>query len=150
MDPIKVVTNRKARRDYDIFLTIEAGIELKGTEVKSLRDKQANLNDSFGIVERGELFLYNLHIAPYKFGNINNPDPLRPKKLLVKKNQIAELYTQTRAKGNAIIPLEVYFKNGLAKVVIGVGRGKKKYDKREDVKKREAGIEMKRALRGSK
>jgi len=142
-----VVTNRRARRDYAILETLEAGIELRGTEVKSLRSHQASLNDGFAKVENGEVFLYNFHISPYKFGNINNPDPLRPKKLLLKKNQIAGLYTATKAKGNTLVPLEVYFKNGLAKVSLAVGRGKKQYDKREDIKAREARREMDRAMR---
>ncbi|MDD5439550.1 MAG: SsrA-binding protein SmpB [Candidatus Omnitrophica bacterium] len=141
-----VVTNRRARRDFEIFETLEAGIELKGTEVKSLRAAGASLNDSFGRVDNGEIFLYNFHISPYEFGNIHNPDPLRPRKLLLHKRQIQGLYLKTKVKGNTLIPLKVYFKKGLAKVEIAVGRGKKLYDKRDDIKVREAKREVERAL----
>jgi len=144
------ISNRKARRDFEILETYEAGIELKGTEIKSIRERQASLNDSFGRVDKGEVYLYNFHVSPYEFGNINNTDPLRPKKLLLKKSQISNLYLQTKAKGTALVPLELYFKGGLAKIKLGLGRGKKLFDKREDIKKREVELEMKRAMRGKR
>ena len=145
-----IVTNRRARRDYEILESIEAGIELKGTEVKSLRAGKASLNESFARIEKGEIFLHNLHISPYEFGNINNVDPLRPKKLLLHKKQIVKLYVQLQVKGHTLIPLKMYFKKGRAKVELAVGRGKKLYDKRHDLKEKEAKREVDRALRRKK
>jgi len=140
------VSNRRAKRDFEVLQSLEAGIELKGTEVKSLRAGTANLSDSFGRVDNGQVFLYNFHINPYEFGNINNPDPMREKKLLLHKKQIQALYVATRVKGNTLIPLKVYFKKGLAKVELAIARGKKLYDRREDIKAREAKREMDRAV----
>lgn len=142
-----IVTNRRARRDYAIFESFEAGIELKGTEVKSLRARRANLKESFARIDKGEVILCNFHISPYEFGNIHNVDPLRPRKLLLHKSQIAKLYARTQVKGHALIPLRVYFRKGFAKVEIAVAKGKKHYDKRETVKRREANREIDRALR---
>ena len=142
-----IVTNRKAHRDYAIISTTEAGIELKGTEVKSLRARRANLSDSFARVEKGEVVLYNFHISPYEFGNIHNVEPLRPRKLLLHKREILRLYQGTQIKGHTLIPLKVYFKRGYAKVEIAVARGKKQWDKRETVKLREATREIDRELR---
>ena len=142
-----IVTNRKAHRDYAIISTTEAGIELKGTEVKSLRARKANLSDSFARVEKGEVVLYNFHISPYEFGNIHNVEPLRPRKLLLHKREILRLYQGTQIKGHTLIPLKVYFKRGYAKVEIAVARGKKQWDKRETVKLREATREIDRELR---
>jgi len=142
-----IVTNRRAKRDYEILESIEAGIELKGTEVKSLRARKASLNESFARVDKGEVILYNFHISPYEFGNIHNTDPLRPKRLLLHKKQVIGLYTKTQVKGHTLVPLRVYFKKGLAKVELAVGRGKKSYDKRETIKQRQAKREIDRALR---
>ena len=142
-----IVTNRQARRDYAILESIEAGIELKGTEVKSLRGRRANLKESFARVEKGEVILYNFHISPYEFGNIHNVDPIRPRKLLLHKNQILRLYAQIQSKGHTLIPLRVYFKKGFAKVELAVAKGKRKYDKREAIKRKEAKREIERALR---
>ncbi len=142
-----VATNRKARFDYSILESIEAGIQLKGTEVKSLRAGQASLSDSFARLEGNEIFLYNMHIAPYEFGNIANVDPIRPRKLLLHKNQIRRLIDEASAKKLAIIPLKVYFKNGLAKVEISLAKGKKLYDKREAIHQRESDRELKRIMR---
>ena len=142
-----IVTNRRAKRDYEILESIEAGIELKGTEVKSLRARKASLNESFARVDKGEVILYNFHISPYEFGNIHNTDPLRPKRLLLHKKQVIGLYTKTQVKGHTLVPLRVYFKKGLAKVELAVGRGKKSYDKRESIKQRQAKREIDRALR---
>ena len=145
-----IVTNRQARRDYAILESIEAGIELKGTEVKSLRGRLANLKESFARIEKGEVILYNFHISPYEFGNIHNVDPMRPRKLLLHKNQILRLYAQIQTKSLTLVPLKVYFKKGFAKVELAVAKGKKKYDKREAIKRREAKLEIDRALRSKR
>ncbi len=145
-----IVTNRQARRDYAILESIEAGIELKGTEVKSLRGRLANLKESFARIEKGEVILYNFHISPYEFGNIHNVDPMRPRKLLLHKNQILRLYAQIQTKSLTLVPLKVYFKKGFAKVELAVAKGKKKYDKREAIKRREAKREIDRALRSKR
>jgi SsrA-binding protein len=142
-----IATNRKARHDYHIFDTYEAGIELKGTEVKSLREKKGNLTDSFARVMSGQIFLFNLHISPYTFGNLNNHDPLRTRRLLLHKLEIAKLAGQTNQKGLALIPLKLYFKDGKVKVQLAVARGKTQYDKRETIRKDEARREMQRAAR---
>jgi len=142
-----IVTNRRAKRDFTILDAIEAGIELKGTEVKSLRAKRANLNDSFARIEKGEMYIYNLHISPYEFGNINNVDPLRPRKLLLHKKEILKLYMRSQVRGCTLIPLSLYFKKGYAKVELAVAEGKKQYDKRHALKEKEARREIDRALR---
>ena len=140
-----IITNRKARRDYLIIETFEAGIELKGTEVKSLRSKRGNLADSFARVENGEVFLCNLHISPYEFGNISNHNPLRTRKLLLHKSQIKKLFGQISLKGYALIPLKLYFKKGIVKVELAVGKGKTQFDKRETIKKKDALRQMQHA-----
>ncbi|MFH1790713.1 MAG: SsrA-binding protein SmpB [Candidatus Omnitrophota bacterium] len=142
-----IVTNRRAKRDYEIIEALEAGIELKGTEIKSLRARRANLSDSFARVENNEIFIYNFHISPYEFGNINNVDPLRTRKLLLHKNQILRLLMKTRAKGYTLIPLKVYLKSGFAKVEIALARGRRQFDKREAIKEKEARLEIERSLR---
>ncbi|MDQ0285157.1 SsrA-binding protein [Desulfofundulus luciae] len=146
----KVVTvNRKARHDYHILETYEAGIALTGTEVKSLRAGRANLQDSFARIENAELFLYNMHISPYDQGNRFNHEPKRTRKLLMHKREIMRLLGKSREKGLALIPLKVYFNDrGKAKVELALARGKKVYDKREDMAARDAKREMERALRG--
>ncbi|MDD4201844.1 MAG: SsrA-binding protein SmpB [Candidatus Omnitrophica bacterium] len=145
-----IVTNRKARRDYIITETFEAGIMLTGTEIKSLRAKKASLSDSFARVVKGEIFLYNFHIGAYEFGNIHNVDPLRERKLLLHKKQIQKIFEKNQTKGMAIVPLKVYLKRGLAKVEIALGQGKKLYDKRETIKKRQAKREIDREMRNKK
>ena len=145
-----VATNRKARRDFAILEIFEAGIELKGAEVKSLRQKKANINDSFARIDNGEVYIFNFHVSPYEFGNINNPDPMRPKKLLLHKKEILKLYQETRAKGSTIVPLRVYFKKGYAKVEIAIGRGKKLFDKRESIKEKQAQRDIDRAVKTRK
>jgi len=142
-----IVSNRRARRDYEILEAIEAGIELKGTEIKSLRGRRANLSDSFARVDKGEVFIYNLHISPYEFGNINNVDPLRVRKLLLHKNQILKLFQKTQLKGNTLIPLSIYFKKGLAKVELAVARGRRQFDKREAIRRKEAQRDIDSAIR---
>lgn len=141
------VTNRQARYNYHILESVEAGIELKGTEVKSLREGRASLKDSFARVDGGELFLYNCHVSPYEFGNIANVEPLRRRKLLLHKNQIARLAGTVSQKGMTLIPLKIYFKHGLAKVEVALAKGKLLYDKREAIKRRESDRELRRTLK---
>ena len=147
-ESIKIITsNRRARREYHITETLEAGLALQGTEVKSLRAGRANLQDAFCKVEGGEVFMVNAHISPYSHGNLNNHDPLRPRKLLLHKREIGKLKKATQQKGFTIIPLKLYFKNGLAKVEIGLARGKKLYDKRADIAERDTQRRLDRTLK---
>lgn len=147
--PVKVVCeNRKARHDYFILETYEAGMVLTGTEVKSLRAGRGNLKDSFARVENGEIWLYDMHISPYEQGNRFNHEPKRPRKLLMHKSEIMRLWGRTREKGLTLIPLRCYFKDGKAKVELALAKGKKLYDRREEIAAREAKREMERALRG--
>ncbi len=143
-----VVTNRKAYHDYFIEEKFEAGMVLQGTEVKSLRDGRANLQDSYASVEDGEVFLHNCHISPYTHGNIMNHDPVRVRKLLLHKKEIDKLLGKTQQKGLTLIPLRIYFtRRGHAKVELGLAKGKKLYDRRESIKAREAGREVERAIK---
>ena len=142
-----IVTNRQALRDYFILETFEAGIELKGSEIKSIRKRLANLKESFARIEKGEIFLHNLHISPYEFARRDEIDPKRTRKLLLRKNQIQYLLGKTSEKGLTLIPLRVYLKKGLAKVELALAKGKKFYDKREALKAKEAKREVDRALR---
>ena len=129
---VKVIANnRKAYHDYFVLETYEAGIELFGTEVKSLRAGGVNLKDSFCQVKDGEMFAYGLHVSPYEHGNIFNRDPMRPKRLLLHRREIMKLYGEVKQDGCALIPLSLYFKNSRVKVELGLCRGKKLYDKRE-------------------
>ncbi|MGI6587264.1 MAG: SsrA-binding protein SmpB [Peptococcia bacterium] len=145
---IKIVTeNRKARHDYFIEETYEAGIVLAGTEVKSLRAGRANLKDSYAQVENGEMFLFNMHISPYEQGNRFNVDPVRPRKLLLHKREINSLFGKVKQQGLTLVPLKVYFKKGRAKVELALAKGKKVYDKRRAMAERDAQREMARALR---
>jgi SsrA-binding protein len=143
---VPTIQNHKARRDYFITETIEAGIELKGTEVKSLRKARASIDDSFARVERNQCWLYNAHIAPYEFGNRFNVDPLRPRRLLLHKKEIDRLAGQLNAKGTALVPLKIYFTKSFAKILLGVGKGKTQIDKRETIKRKEADREIRRAI----
>ena len=149
MDKI-ITSNRKAHHDYAIIESIEAGIQLKGTEVKSIRAGHASLSDSFARLEKDELFLYNMNIPPYEFGNIYNTDPVRPRKLLLHRRQIRKLASEVSTKHLALIPLKLYFKNGLCKVELALAKGKRQYDKREAIKKRESDRELKRVLKSRK
>ena len=142
-----VCQNRKAYHDYHIEETVEAGIALSGTEVKSLREGKANLKDSYVIIKEGEVFLLNCHISPYSHGNIMNHDPVRTRKLLLHRKEIARLGGKVAAKGYALIPLKIYFKDAFAKVEIGLARGKKFFEKRETIKEREARREIERAMK---
>ena len=139
--------NRKARHDYFIHETFEAGISLQGTEVKSLRAGKANLKDSYAEIKNGELFLQNMHISPYEQGNIFNHNPLRPRKLLMHKAEIVKLFGKTREKGFTLVPLKVYFKRGKAKLELALASGKHNYDKRQDLKAKSDKREMERALK---
>lgn len=142
------VTNRKARRDYHILETFEAGIELRGTEVKSLRQAKGNLNDSYATIEDGEVYLHNFHISPYDHGNRFNHDPVRERKLLMHKTEIFKLFTKVNQKGFTLIPLRLYFnKRGKVKIELALGKGKFLYDKREDIKKRTEEREVMRQFR---
>ena len=142
-----IAENRKARHDYTIEETFEAGIELKGTEVKSMRGGRVNFKDSFAIVENGELFIYGMHISPYEQGNIFNVDPLRPRKLLMHKKEIMRLLGTTKQDGLTLIPLSIYFKKGRAKVQVGLCKGKKLYDKRDVAAKKEAQRTIERSMK---
>lgn len=145
---VKVIaTNRKAYHDYFIEDTIEAGIELKGTEVKSVRLGHVNLKDSFAQVEKGEVFLYNMHISPYEKGNIFNVDPMRDRKLLLHKYEINKLAGYIQQKGYTLVPLKVYLKRGKIKVELAVAKGKKLYDKRESIAKRDAEREIQKKMK---
>lgn len=137
-----IVTNSKARRDYHILETFEAGIVLHGTEVKSLRAGKGQLADAFAKVERGEVLLYNAHIDEYSHGNRQNHAPRAPRKLLLHRSEIRKLAAHAEVKGNALVPLSFYWKKGLVKVGLAVGRGKQEFDKREDLKRRESDREL--------
>jgi len=140
------ITNRVARRDYFVLETVEAGLELMGAEVKSLRSGKASLAESFAKVEDNEIFLYNMHINPYEYSN-RELDPTRPRKLLLHRKEIDYLINNASQKGLALVPLKVYFKRGYAKVELALGKGKKHYDKREAIKRREADRAIARAKR---
>jgi len=144
----KVISkNRKARHDFHIEETYEAGIVLTGTEVKSIRNSRVNLKDSYAKVEEGELFLYNMHVSPYEPGNRFNHDPLRVRKLLMHKSEIGRLAGKTKEKGYALVPLKIYFREGLVKIELGLAKGKKLYDKRRDIAERDRKREMERAVK---
>ena len=142
-----IAQNRKARHDYFVEESLEAGIELVGTEVKSLRQGGVNLKDSFCYIEDGEIFVHNMHISPYEKGNIFNRDPLRVRKLLMHKKEIVKLFDQVKQQGYSLIPLSLYFKNSKVKMEVGLCRGKKLYDKRADIARRDAKREMDRAMK---
>jgi SsrA-binding protein len=142
-----IAKNRRARHDYTIIDTWEAGLVLTGSEVKSLRDGKANLSDAYGIVRDGEIFLINLHISVYERASYNNHEPTRTRKLLLHKREIGRLIGAIERQGLTLIPLELYFKRGIAKVAIALGKGKKQHDKREDAKARDADREIARAVR---
>ena len=143
-----IARNKRARHEYDVLSTMEAGIVLTGTEVRSLRENNCQLTDCFALVRNGEVWLMNLHIAPYSHGNLSNPDPDRNRKLLLHKNEIRHLVEQTRERGMALVPLKMYFAaNNLVKVELAVCRGKKLYDKRQDLAKRDAQREVQRAMK---
>jgi SsrA-binding protein len=141
------VSNRKARHDYFILDTVEAGLVLKGTEVKSLRSGNGNLQDSHAIIKNGEVWLLGMHISPYERGSYLNHDPRRTRKLLLSKREIRRLLTRVQEKGLALVPLAVYFKGPYAKVELAIAQGKKSYDKREAIKQRDAKRDIAQRLR---
>jgi SsrA-binding protein len=142
-----VIRNRKAYHDYHIEDTLEAGIALLGTEVKSLRAGRANLKDGYVLMKGGEAFLVNVHISPYSHGNIENHDPVRTRKLLLKHREIDKLAAKVAQKGYSLVPLKLYFKGPFAKVEVGLARGKKFFEKRDTLKEKEARKEVERALK---
>lgn len=147
-EEIKVVAqNKKARHDYFIEQTLEAGIVLSGTEVKSIRQGKVNLKDSYATIENGEVILNGMHISPYEQGNIFNKDPMRDRKLLLHRYEINKLIGYTQQKGMSLVPLQVYFKRGKVKIELAVAKGKKLYDKREDIAERDAKREIDRRMK---
>jgi SsrA-binding protein len=141
-----VARNRKARHEFDVLETIEAGMELRGPEVKSLRAGHVSFQDSFARVERGQVWLHSLHISPYEQANRENVDPVRPRRLLLNRKEIRQLAAKVDEKGLTLVPLEIYFTRGYAKVSLGVARGRKLHDKREALKRREQEREAQRAM----
>ncbi|MFD2444657.1 SsrA-binding protein SmpB [Bacillus sp. CGMCC 1.16607] len=142
-----VAQNKKAYHDFFIEDTYEAGLVLQGTEIKSIRAGKVNLKDSYARIQNGEAWLYSMHVSPYEQGNRYNHDPLRTRKLLLHNREINKLIGETKVTGYALVPLKLYLKNGYAKVLIGLAKGKKNYDKREDLKQKEAKREIERAFR---
>lgn len=145
-----IASNKTARRDYEITDTMEAGMVLTGTEVKALRAGKANLKDSYAVVKDNEVFLRELHIGHYDHGNRYNHDPLRPRKLLLHKREISRLYGKSREKGLSLIPLRLYFKSSMVKVEIGIGKGKKLHDRRQDIKRREERLSIERNFKSKR
>lgn len=141
-----IARNPTAKHNYNIIDTIETGIVLSGTEIKSIRNGRVNLKDSYAGIRNGELFIYNLHISPYEFGNIYNKDPLRDRKLLVNKHEFNKLVGLIKQKGYSLIPMSLYFKGNFVKLELGFGKGKKLYDKREDIAKKDAEMRMKKQV----
>lgn len=151
MERIDIAANKKAFRDYEILETLEAGIELFGSEVKSLRQAKASLVDSFARIEKGEAFVYNIDISSYAQASYQNVEPKRTRRLLLHRHQIQKLDEKMSQKGFALIPLKLYFNyRGVAKIDLGLAKGKKAYDKREDIKRRESQREMRRVLKDRK
>lgn len=148
MNSVKLISqNKKAYHDYFLEETIECGIELVGTEVKSLRDGKVNIKDSYASIDNGEVYVKNMHISPYEKGNIFNRDPLRERRLLLHKNEILRLFGKIKEKGYSLIPVKIYFKNSKVKVELALAKGKKNYDKRNDIAKKDAKREIDRRLR---
>ncbi|MFB1051292.1 SsrA-binding protein SmpB [Paraliobacillus sp. JSM ZJ581] len=145
-----IAQNKKANHDYLIEDTFEAGLVLQGTEIKSIRARRVNMKDSFARIDyKGEAYLHNMHISPYEQGNRYNHEPTRARKLLLHRKEIDRLIGETQQAGYSLVPLKIYIKNGVAKVLIGLGKGKKKYDKREDLKRKQAKRDMDRAIKNN-
>ncbi len=142
-----VATNPVARHNYTITDTIEAGIVLHGTEIKSIRNNKVNLKDSYAAISNGEAFIYSMHISPYEQGNIFNKDPLRTRKLLLNKKEILKLSNMVQKQGYTLVPLSIYFNGSIIKIELGIGKGKKLYDKREDLKKKDAEMYIKKHMK---
>jgi len=148
---IKIVSiNKKARFEYEVIEQIESGLVLQGTEVKSLRLGKVNFKDSYATVKKGEVWLYNMHISPYEKGNIYNHEPLRVRKLLLHKQEIKRLTGKVEEKGMTLVPLKIYFKNGKAKIELGLGKGKKTVDRRRDIARRDQERELQREFKEKK
>ena len=142
-----IASNRRALHDYEILEKVEAGLVLLGPEVKSLREGRANLSDSYAVLRRGEAFLVNAHVSPYDKAGRDNPDPRRERKLLLYRNEISRLTVKVAERGLTLVPLSLYFKNGRAKVELGLARGKRMHDKRDSIRRREEEREIERAVR---
>ncbi|MBR0427518.1 MAG: SsrA-binding protein SmpB [Clostridia bacterium] len=150
MEGKKIISkNPTAYHNYTIVDTIETGIVLTGTEIKSIRAGKVNLKDSYSNIKNGECFVYGMHISPYEYGNIYNKDPLRDRKLLLKKREINKLFGKIKQDGYALIPICIYFKGSLVKMELGIGKGKKLYDKRQDIVKKDAERRMQKAMRAN-
>ena len=141
-----IAKNPTAKHNYTIIDTLEAGIVLTGTEIKSIRNGKVNLKDSYAEIKNGEVFICSMHISPYEQGNIFNKDPMRNRKLLLNKREIFRLTGLIKQKGYTLVPISLYFKNSIVKVVLGIGKGKKLYDKREDLKKKDSQMYIQRSL----
>ncbi len=146
METKLIAKNPNAYHNYDIKDTIEAGIELFGTEIKSIRNGKMNLKDSYAIIKNGEAFVYGMHISPYEFGNIYNKDPLRTRKLLLHRHEINKLFGQVQQQGVSLVPISAYFKGSKVKIQIGIGKGKKLFDKREDLKRKDDNLYIQRHM----
>ena len=144
-----IAKNPTAYHNYSIESTIEAGIVLTGTEIKSIRTGKINLKDTYVNIKDGEVFVYGMHISPYEFGNIYNKDPLRTRKLLMNRREIDRLYGMIKQKGISLVPTKMYFKGNKVKVEVGIGKGKKLFDKREDMAKKDAEMKIQRALKNN-
>ncbi len=148
MENTKILAkNPTANHNYSIESTLEAGIVLTGTEIKSIRNGKVNIKDTYVNIKDGEVFVYGMHISPYEFGNIYNKDPLRTRKLLLNKREINRLYGMIKQKGISIVPIQMYMKGNKVKLELGIGKGKKLFDKREDIAKKDAELRMKKALK---
>ena len=141
-----IATNRRARHDYEVLDTVEAGVSLLGPEVKSLREGRTNMGDSFAVIKNGEVWLEKLHITPYEYANRTAPEPMRERKLLLHKHEISKLYSRVVERGLTLVPLRLYFREGRVKVELGLVRGKHMHDKRETIKRRDADLEARRAM----
>ena len=141
--------NPTAKHNYEIIDTLECGIVLSGTEIKSIRNGKVNLKDSYAMIKNNELYIFNLHISPYEFGNIYNKDPLRDRKLLVNKHELNKLIGLIKQKGYSLVPISMYFKGNFVKIELGIGKGKKLYDKRRDIAKKDADLKIQRALKNN-
>ena len=144
-----IAKNPTAKHNYTIIDTLETGIVLTGTEIKSIRAGKVNLKDSYAAIKNGEVFVFSMHISPYEHGNIFNKDPLRDRKLLLNKREINKLVGLINQKGYTLVPVSLYFKGSLVKLELGIGKGKKLYDKREDIAKKDAEMKIKRAMKQS-
>lgn len=145
-----ICKNPTARHNYSIDYTLEAGIVLSGTEIKSIRNGKVNIKDAFATIKNGELFIIGMHISPYEFGNIYNKDPLRTRKLLLTRREINKLFGLVKQQNCSLIPISLYFKGNLVKLELGVGKGKKLYDKRRDIAKKDAELRMRKAINNNK